>query len=248
MIYWSSFFVYLTILFLYFFLFLLFLRKQIFFFRTIAIIFFIRFNIFGYKSRSRMNLYLRESSFLVIRGIIDDMIVLLFMLSVVIIWWSWLDFLESRCGITAVILWICSYDWLLIFIAITVVFLFFVFESLAFICLLFLDLGRWWDLLFELSGLTLILGGQLYWNCFLYRFIMLFCLSHLNNIIIESFYILSEFLFIEDYWGTTITIYLFSIFNVSINEFKEEIDIPSENKRRWSKSPYILSHYFTDNT
>ena len=248
MINWSCFFVYLTILFLYFFLFFLFLRKQIFFFRTIAIIFFIRFNIFGNKSRSRMNLYLRESSFLIIRGIIDDMIVLLFMLSVIILWWSWLDFLESWCWITAVIFWICSYDWLLIFIAITVVFLLFVLESLAFICLLFLDLGGWWDLLFDLSGLTLILGGQLYWNCFLYRFIMLFCLSHLNNIIIESFYILSEFLFIEDYWGTAITIYLFSIFNVSINEFKEEIDIPSKNKWRWSKSPYILSHYFTDNT
>lgn len=108
MINWSCFFVYLTILFLYFFLFLLFLWKQIFFFWTIAIIFFIRFNIFGNKSRSRMNLYLRESSFLIIRGIIDDMIVLLFMLSVVIIWWSWLDFLKSRCGITAVIFWICS--------------------------------------------------------------------------------------------------------------------------------------------
>ena len=248
MIYWSCFFVYLTILFLYFFLFLLFFRKQIFLFRTIAIIFFIRFNIFGNKSRSWMNLYLRKSSFLVIRGIIYDMIVLLFMLSVVIIWWSWLDFLKGWCGITAVIFWICSYDWLLIFIAITVVFLLFVLESLAFICLLFLDLGGWWDLLFDLSGLTLILGGQLYWDCFLYRFIMLFCLSHLKNIIIEPLYILSEFLFIEYYWGTAITIYLFSIFNVSINEFKEEIDIPSEYKRRWSKRPYILSDYFTDNT
>lgn len=125
MIYWPSLLLTLSILFFYLFicLFLLFLREQILFFGTIAIIFFIWFNIFRNKGWSWMDLYLCKSSILIFRSIINNMIVLLFMLSIVVIWWSWLNFLKCWCGITAIIFWVGSYYWLLIFVINQVVFL-----------------------------------------------------------------------------------------------------------------------------
>ena len=180
MINWTSFLLYLTSLFLFLLcLFFLFLRKQILFLWAIAIIFFIWLNIFRNKRWSWMNLYLSKSSFLIIRSIINDMIILLLMLPIVIIWWSWLDFLKSWCGVTAVIFWICSYDRLLIFIGIAVVFFLLELDRLAFVCLVLIYLLDWKNLWLDLSRFSLILYQWWARRIIFFRFIMLFSLSHL---------------------------------------------------------------------
>jgi hypothetical protein len=152
MINWSTFFFLFRKWLFCIFLLFLFLRKQILLFWTKAIIFFIWFNLFRGKRWSRMNLYLSNTSFLIFWRVINYMIIL-FMLSIVIIWWPWINFLKSWSRFTAIILWISSYYWLLIFKIIAAVILFWrELERLVFICFILILLD-WGSNLLNLSRL-----------------------------------------------------------------------------------------------
>lgn len=127
-----------------------------------------------------MNLYLCKSSILILCRIVNDMIILLFMLSIVFIRWSWIHFLKSWSWLAAIIFWICSNYWLLVFVSIYVI-SFLLDEVKAFLILVLILLLVWSSGRPDLSRFSLFLNRNLYGLLLCRRilFRLFFWLSHL---------------------------------------------------------------------